>query len=82
MNLLERTIKLKRFAIEIVRGNDTRILGTYDTKEQGCEVGKSYAQALAGEGGVVALIYADFDENNKPTSNEERIFEVWDIPEQ
>lgn len=73
---------MKRFAIEIVRGNDTRILGTYDTKEQGCEVGKSYAQALAGEGGVVALIYADFDENNKPTSNEERIFEVWDIPEQ
>lgn len=73
---------MKRFAIEIVRGNDARILGTYDTKERGCEVGRSYAHALAGEGGVVTLIYADFDENNKRNSNEERIFEMWDIPEQ
>lgn len=31
---------MKRFAIEIVRGNDTRLFGTYDTKEQGYEVGK------------------------------------------
>ena len=46
---------MKRFAIEIVRGNDTRLFGTYDTKEQGYEVGKSYAQALAGEGGVIVL---------------------------
>lgn len=73
---------MKRFAIEIVRGNDTRLLGTYDTKEQGYEVGKSYAQALAGESGVVVLVYRDFDDDNKPTSNEERIFEVWNIPEQ
>ena len=73
---------MKRFAIEIVRGNDTRILGTYDTKEQGTEVGKSYAQALAGQSGLVTLVYADFDENNKRTSNDCRIYEVWDIPTQ
>lgn len=73
---------MKRFAIEIVKGNDTKILGAYDTKEQGFEAGRSYAQTLAGEGGVVTLIYADFDENNNQISNEERIFEVWDIPEQ
>jgi hypothetical protein len=70
---------MKRFAIEIVRGNDTRILGTYDTKEQGQEVGRSYAQALAREGGLVTLIYADFNEHNKRTSNECRIFDIWDI---
>ena len=34
---------MKRFAIEVVRGNDTRVLGTYDTKQQGYEVGRSYA---------------------------------------
>ena len=73
---------MKRFAIEIVRGNDTRILGTYDTKEQGQEVGRSYAQALAGEGGVVTLIYADFNEQNKRTSNECRIFDIWSIPKE
>ena len=71
---------MKRFAIEIVRGNDTRLFGTYDTKEQGREVGKSYAQALAGQGGVVVLFCGDFDEYNKRTSNECRIFDVWDIP--
>ena len=70
---------MKRFAIEFVRGNDTRLFGTYDTKEQGYEVGKSYAQALAGEGGVVILVYRDFDEENKPTSNEEQIFEIWNV---
>jgi hypothetical protein len=70
---------MKRFAIEIVRENDTRLFGTYDTKEQGYEVGKSYAQALAGEGGVVILVYRDFDEENKPTSNEEQIFEIWNV---
>lgn len=70
---------MKRFAIEIVRGNDTRLFGTYDTKEQGYEVGKSYSQALAGEGGVVILVYRDFDEENKPTSNEEQIFEIWNV---
>ena len=71
---------MKKHAIEIVRGNDTRILGTYDTKEQGCEVGKSYARALAGESGLVALVYGEFDEQNKPLSNEKQVFEVWDIP--
>lgn len=71
---------MKRFAIEVVKDNDSRILGTYDTKEQGYEVGKSYVQALAGQGGLVTLVYADFDENNKPTSNERRIFEVWEVP--
>ena len=73
---------MKRFAIEIVKGNDSRILGTYDTKEQGVEVGKSYAQALAGEGGVVTLICADFDGHNKRTSNDCRLYEVWDIPKE
>ena len=71
---------MKRFAIEVVKDNDSRILGTYDTKEQGYEVRKSYVQALAGQGGLVTLVYADFDENNKPTSNERRIFEVWEVP--
>jgi hypothetical protein len=70
---------MKRFAIEIVQGNNTRLFGTYDTKEQGYEVGKSYSQALAGEGGVVILVYRDFDEDNKPTSNEEQIFEIWNV---
>ena len=70
---------MKRFAIEIVQGNNTRIFGTYDTKEQGYEVGKSYSQALAGEGGVVILVYRDFDDDNKPTSNEEQIFEIWNV---
>ena len=70
---------MKRFAIEIVRGNDTRLFGTYDTKEQGYVVGESYAQALAGEGGVVILVYRDFDDDNKPTSNEEQIFEIWNV---
>lgn len=70
---------MKRYAIEIVRGNDTRILGTYDTKQQGYEVGESYAQALAGEGGVVVLTYGDFDKHNNPISNEKRIFEIWDV---
>ena len=73
---------MKKYAIEIVRGNDTRVLGTYDTKEQGCEVGKSYARALTGEIGVVALVYGEFDEQNKPLSNEKQIFEVWNIPKE
>lgn len=73
---------MKRFAIEVVQGNNTRLFGTYDTKEQGYEVGKSYSQALAGHGGVVVLAYRDFDEKNKPTSNDEQIFEIWDVPKQ
>lgn len=71
---------MKRFAIEIVRGNEARLFGTYDTKEQGYEVGKSYSQALAGEGGIVVLFSGDFDEGNNRTSNASRIYEVWDIP--
>jgi hypothetical protein len=71
---------MKRFAIEIVRGNDTRLFGTYDTKEQGYEVGKSYAQALAGEGGVIILFRGEFDEKNNRLSNESRIYEIWDVP--
>ena len=27
-------------------------------------------------------IYADFDEHNKRTSNECRIFDIWDIPKE
>ena len=70
---------MKRFAIEIVRGNDTSLFGTYDTKEQGYEVGKSYSQALAGEGGVVVLFRGEFDEKNNRLSNESRIYEIWDV---
>ena len=71
---------MKRYAIEIVRGNEARLFGTYDTKEQGYEVGKSYAQALAGEGGVIVLFRGEFDEKNNRLSNESRIYEIWDIP--
>ena len=71
---------MKRFAIEIVRGNDTRLFGTYDTKEQGYEVGKSYAQDLAGVGGVIVLFRGEFDEKNNRLSNESRIYEIWDVP--
>lgn len=71
---------MKRFAIEIVRGNDTRLFGTYDTKEQGYEVGKSYAQALAGEGGVIVLFRGEFDEKNNRLTNESLIYEIWDVP--
>lgn len=73
---------MKRYEIEIVRVNDTRLFGTYETKEQGRKVGKSYAQALAGASGVVTLIYADFNEHNERTSNECRIFDIWDIPKE
>ena len=71
---------MKRFAIEIVRGNDARLFGTYDTKEQGYVVGESYAQALAGEGGVIVLFRGEFDEKNNRLSNESRIYEIWDVP--
>jgi hypothetical protein len=72
---------MKRYAIEIVRGNDTRLFGTYDTKEQGYEVGKSYTQALAGEGRVIVLFRGEFDEKNNRLSNESRIYEIWEVPQ-
>lgn len=71
---------MNKFAIEIVKGNNSRVISVFDTKEQGLVVGESYSKALADNGGVVVLFSTDFDEDNQPTSNAKRIFKVWDVP--
>lgn len=68
---------MKKFAIDITAGDDSNILGTYDTKEKAMNAGISFRENNPGDESVISCIEADFDENNKIIGNGYRLHKVF-----
>lgn len=68
---------MKKFAIELVKGNNTTILKTFDTKDEALTAGKEYRKKYTRDQGLIDCIYAEFDENDNMTDKSYKLFETW-----
>lgn len=68
---------MKKFGIEVVKGNDSTLIKTFDTKEDGMIFGADYLKTMKREDGILSLFNAEFDENGQIVNNERRIYHVW-----
>lgn len=68
---------MRKFGIEITKGNTETLIKTFDTKEEGMIFGAEYFKTMKREDGILTLFDAEFDENGQRVNQEERVFHVW-----
>lgn len=68
---------MKRYAIKITKGDDITILGVRETKEQAMTLGMELRKQYSRDIGLLALIEADFDENNKMIGVAYKLHEIF-----
>lgn len=67
----------KKFAVTRTIGNNEEILKTFGENEKEAAIAYGAEVAKTNENGVIACIFASFDENGNMYNRECRIFEVW-----
>lgn len=68
---------MKKFAIELTKGDDEIILALFDTKEEAMAAGEQYCKQYSREQGLVSCIFADFDEKGNRVGNSYRLYHSW-----
>lgn len=68
---------MKKFAIKITKGNDYKIIETFDSKDTAMLAGAEYRKQYSRDDGFMALIEADFDENDKMIDGCYRLHEAF-----
>lgn len=68
---------MKRFAIKLTHGDDVTILGVRDTRTEAMELGTALRKQYSRDAGLLALIEADFDENDRMIGNGYKLHEVF-----
>lgn len=56
---------MEKFAVDLTHGDESKILGVYETKEEALAAGLNFRQQYSSADGVVSCIKAKFDENNQ-----------------
>lgn len=67
---------MKRFAIKLTKNDDVTILGVRKTKEQAMELGMELRKQYARDAGLLAVIEADFNEDNQMIGTNYKLHEV------
>lgn len=65
-----------KFAIAITKGDNKKVLKTFDNKDTALKRGKEIAADTPGKDGVVSLIYADIDDENNIVGGKYKLYEV------
>lgn len=68
---------MKKFAIEVTKGNTSTVIKTFETKEEAMQFGAEYFKTMPRDAGVLTCFEGEFDEQENRTDNSERIFHVW-----
>ena len=68
---------MKKYAIELTKGDNEIILETFESKEQAMAAGEGYRKKYTREQGLLSCILADFDEENNMIGNNYRLFHSW-----
>ena len=59
---------MQKFGIILVKGNDVRVLETMEDKEAAYAAKKRWRELFENPFGMVSMVKADFDENDRMTS--------------
>lgn len=68
---------MKKYAIKLTHNNDVTILTVCNTKEEALEQGTALRKRYSRDAGLLALIEADFDENDQMIGNGYKLHEVF-----
>ena len=67
---------MKKYAVKLTHGDDVEILGVKGTKEQAMELGMELRKQHSRDAGFLAVIEAEFDNDNNLLGNAYRLLEV------
>lgn len=68
---------MKKFAIKLTRNDDVTILAVCNTKTEAMEQGTELRKKYSRDAGLLALIEADFDENDQMIGTGYKLHEVF-----
>lgn len=68
---------MKKFAIELTKGNEETILALFDTKEEAMAAGEQYRKQYSREQGLINCILAEFDEKGNMVGNSYHLYHSW-----
>ena len=68
---------MKKFALKITKGDDVKILAVFDDKQSAMIAGAEYRKTISRDAGLLALIEADFDENNQMVGSGYKLHEIF-----
>ena len=68
---------MKKFAIEVTKGNTSTVIKTFETKEEAMQFGVEYFKTMPRDNGVLSCIETEFDESCQRVSNEALLYHVW-----
>lgn len=68
---------MKKFAIEVTKGNTDTVIRTFETKEEAMQFGAEYFKTMPRDAGVLSCVEAEFDEIGQRVNNEERLYHTW-----
>lgn len=66
-----------KYAIEITKGDDITILQVFDDKPTAMAAGAEYRKTISRDAGLLALIEADFDENDQMIGTGFKMHEIF-----
>lgn len=68
---------MKKFGIEITKGNEEILVDTFDDKDEAMAFGADYFKTMKREDGVLTCFEGEFDELGNRVGDEERVCHVW-----
>ena len=68
---------MKKFGIEITKGNEEILVDTFDDKDKAMSFGADYFKTMKREDGVLTCFEGEFDELGNRLGDEERVCHVW-----
>lgn len=68
---------MMKYAIKLVKDNDSTILEVFDTEAEAMAAGVKYRAKFTREQGLISCIKAEFDDNNNIIGNRYSLVEAW-----
>lgn len=68
---------MKKFAVEITKGNTETVIAVRDTKEEAKAFGDEYFKTMSRDQGILTLFSGEFDEDNQRVDMSERVHHIW-----
>lgn len=68
---------MKKFAIKITKGDEYRIIETFETKDAAMIAGAEYREQISRDDGLMACIEAEFNDEGNMIGTGYRLLEVF-----
>lgn len=68
---------MKKFAIEVTKGDTETVIAVRDTKEEARAFGDEYFKTMSRDQGILTLFSGEFDENNQRVNMSECVYYIW-----